>query len=203
MPTVAEKEPGMNFPWSNCTNRDVFPTPLSPTRMVCRKTESRFNKNYIGIRINPRNHFMFLSCESAPASQRTALPPSSTNTIIFFEKKALQCDVLTGWLTAGGDNLQDNGMIWRRQSEASNLVIRAISQYFLFDRPVFHLLTHLEESYWSAHRLRAHSAPQLWQIQEMRHRHAEYHLKRGSLTFLVLVLKMEPECLLCCVWPDH
>lgn len=145
----------------------------------------------------------FLSCESAPASQRTALPPSSTNTIIFLKKKALQCDVLTGWLTAGGDNLQDNGMIWRRQSEASNLVIRAISQYFLFDRPVFHLLTHLEESYWSAHRLRAHSAPQLWQIQEMRHRHAEYHLKRGSLTFLVLVLKMEPECLLCCVWPDH
>lgn len=37
MPTVAEKEPGMNFPWSNCTNRDVFPTPLSPTRIVCKK----------------------------------------------------------------------------------------------------------------------------------------------------------------------
>lgn len=38
MPTVAENEPGMNLPWSNCTSRDVFPTPLSPTRIVCRKT---------------------------------------------------------------------------------------------------------------------------------------------------------------------
>lgn len=36
MPTVAEKEPGMNLPWSNWTSRDVFPTPLSPTRMVCK-----------------------------------------------------------------------------------------------------------------------------------------------------------------------
>lgn len=203
MPTVAEKEPGMNFPWSNCTNRDVFPTPLSPTRMVCRKTESRFNKNYIGIRINPRNHFMFFELWVSTCVTADSSASKQHKHDYLFKKKALQCDVLTGWLTAGGDNLQDNGMIWRRQSEASNLVIRAISQYFLFDRPVFHLLTHLEESYWSAHRLRAHSAPQLWQIQEMRHRHAEYHLKRGSLAFLVLVLKMEPECLLCCVWPDH
>lgn len=37
MPTVAEKEPGMNLPWSNWTSRDVFPTPLSPTRMVCKR----------------------------------------------------------------------------------------------------------------------------------------------------------------------
>lgn len=36
MPTVAEKEPGMNLPWSNWTSRDVFPTPLSPTRIVCK-----------------------------------------------------------------------------------------------------------------------------------------------------------------------
>lgn len=26
----------MNLPWSNWTSRDVFPTPLSPTRMVCK-----------------------------------------------------------------------------------------------------------------------------------------------------------------------
>lgn len=27
----------MNLPWSNWTSRDVFPTPLSPTRMVCKR----------------------------------------------------------------------------------------------------------------------------------------------------------------------
>lgn len=41
MPTVAEKEPGMNLPWSNWTSRDVFPTPLSPTRIVCKDQVKR------------------------------------------------------------------------------------------------------------------------------------------------------------------
>lgn len=41
MPTVAEKEPGMNLPWSNWTSRDVFPTPLSPTRIVCKEQVKR------------------------------------------------------------------------------------------------------------------------------------------------------------------
>lgn len=26
----------MNLPWSNWTSSDVFPTPLSPTRIVCK-----------------------------------------------------------------------------------------------------------------------------------------------------------------------
>ena len=39
MPTVAVKDPGINFPWSYWTSREVFPTPLSPTRMVWREGE--------------------------------------------------------------------------------------------------------------------------------------------------------------------
>ena len=34
MPTVAEKEPDWNLPWSNCTRIDVLPTPESPTKIV-------------------------------------------------------------------------------------------------------------------------------------------------------------------------
>lgn len=37
MPTVEVKDPAMNLPWSNWTSREVLPTPLSPTRMVCRQ----------------------------------------------------------------------------------------------------------------------------------------------------------------------
>jgi hypothetical protein len=35
IPTVAEKVPVWNFPVSNCTSNDVFPTPLSPNSIVC------------------------------------------------------------------------------------------------------------------------------------------------------------------------
>jgi hypothetical protein len=35
IPTVAENVPVWNFPVSNCTNKDVFPTPLSPSKIVC------------------------------------------------------------------------------------------------------------------------------------------------------------------------
>lgn len=35
MPTVAEKVPVLNLPVSNCTSREVLPTPLSPSKMVC------------------------------------------------------------------------------------------------------------------------------------------------------------------------
>lgn len=31
----------MNLPWSNWTSRDVFPTPLSPTRIVCKDQVKR------------------------------------------------------------------------------------------------------------------------------------------------------------------
>lgn len=31
----------MNLPWSNWTSRDVFPTPLSPTRIVCKDQVER------------------------------------------------------------------------------------------------------------------------------------------------------------------
>lgn len=51
MPTVAENEPGMNLPWSNCTSRDVFPTPLSPTRIVCRKTHKIPQLNFLPLYI--------------------------------------------------------------------------------------------------------------------------------------------------------
>jgi len=34
IPTVAEKLPVWNFPVSNLTNSDVFPTPLSPNKIV-------------------------------------------------------------------------------------------------------------------------------------------------------------------------
>lgn len=31
----------MNLPWSNWTSRDVFPTPLSPTKIVCKDQVKR------------------------------------------------------------------------------------------------------------------------------------------------------------------
>ena len=49
MPTVAANEPGWNLPWSNWTSRDVFPTPLSPTSIVCnqrRNSEQKSAESY-------------------------------------------------------------------------------------------------------------------------------------------------------------
>lgn len=38
----------MNLPWSNWTSRDVFPTPLSPTRMVCKDRVKRHQRTGAG-----------------------------------------------------------------------------------------------------------------------------------------------------------
>lgn len=39
IPTVAEKVPDENFPVSNLTSREVLPTPLSPSNIVCKQIE--------------------------------------------------------------------------------------------------------------------------------------------------------------------
>lgn len=53
MPTVEVKDPGMNLPWSYWTSREVLPTPLSPTRIVCRESHRQIRRHAAGLHSSP------------------------------------------------------------------------------------------------------------------------------------------------------
>ncbi|GAB0197761.1 CMRF35-like molecule 3 [Grus japonensis] len=58
----------MNLPWSKCTSRDVFPTPLSLTRIVCKDQTTAPGDKVLGdsvsIRDVPSRHMFVVTMEN-------------------------------------------------------------------------------------------------------------------------------------------
>lgn len=162
MPTVEVNDPGMNLPWSNWTSREVLPTPLSPTRMVCRlrHTHTRAQETSCSAALRCFNRprpqrcvgmrsgllYEFIMCCSAPLSD--ALRQLEVGSVSSGGKVGVDTKAGPASQWAGGSERKKSP-----QGEHGEVLLRCPSALCMF-RSVqkFHRSMISFQTFWESHR---------------------------------------------------